>query len=58
MCAFEVLEHIDDDALALKQWREYLRPSGWLLLSVPAHQDQYGAADELVGHYRRYDATR
>ena len=38
-----------------KQWREYLRPSGWLLLSVPAHQDHYGAADELVGHYRRYE---
>ena len=36
VCAFEVLEHIEDDALALKQWREYLRPSGWLLLSVPA----------------------
>jgi len=55
VCAFEVLEHIEDDALALKQWREYLRPSGWLLLSVPAHQDHYGAADELVGHYRRYE---
>jgi cyclopropane fatty-acyl-phospholipid synthase-like methyltransferase len=55
VCAFEVLEHIEDDALALKQWREYLRPSGWLLLSVPAHQDHYGSADELVGHYRRYE---
>jgi SAM-dependent methyltransferase len=54
VCAFEVLEHIADDALALKQWREYLRPSGWMLLSVPAHEDHFGAADELVGHYRRY----
>ena len=42
---------------ALEQWREYLRPSGWLLLSVPAHQDHYGAADELVGHYRRYEQS-
>ena len=25
-----------------------------MLLSVPAHENQYGAADELVGHYRRY----
>ena len=53
-CAFEVLEHIADDRQALEQWREYLRPSGWLLLSVPAHEDHFGAADELVGHYRRY----
>jgi SAM-dependent methyltransferase len=54
-CAFEVLEHIADDAAALRQWREYLRPSGWLLISVPAHPDHFGAADELVGHYRRYE---
>ena len=57
VCAFEVLEHIGEDRKALEQWREYLRPSGWLLLSVPAHQDHYGAADELVGHYRRYEQS-
>ena len=55
VCAFEVLEHIADDQAALREWREYLRPAGWLLLSVPAHQEDFGAADELVGHYRRYE---
>jgi SAM-dependent methyltransferase len=55
VCAFEVLEHIKDDGEALEQWREYVRPGGWLLLSVPAHQAQYALFDELVGHYRRYD---
>jgi SAM-dependent methyltransferase len=54
-CAFEVLEHIADDAAALAQWREYLKPSGWVLVSVPAHPADFGAADELVGHYRRYE---
>jgi SAM-dependent methyltransferase len=53
--AFEVLEHIADDDQALRDWREYLRPEGWLLLSVPAHQEDFGNADELVGHYRRYE---
>jgi hypothetical protein len=24
-------------------------------MSVPAHQGRYGPADELVGHFRRYD---
>ena len=56
--AFEVLEHIADDENALRQWRGYLRPAGWLLLSVPAHQGDYGAADELAGHCRRYDRDR
>ncbi len=55
VCAFEVLEHIDDDVAAVRQWAARLRPGGWLLLSVPAHQRRYGPADELVGHFRRYD---
>ncbi len=55
ICAFEVLEHIEDDAAALKEWSSRLRARGWLLLSVPAHQHRYGPFDELVGHFRRYD---
>ena len=58
VCAFEVLEHIEDDAAAVRQWAARLRPGGWLLLSVPAHQRRYGPADELVGHFRRYDPAR
>ncbi len=55
VCAFEVLEHLEDDAGALAEWAGLLRPGGWLLLSVPAHQRRFGPWDELVGHFRRYD---
>jgi 2-polyprenyl-3-methyl-5-hydroxy-6-metoxy-1,4-benzoquinol methylase/glycosyltransferase involved in cell wall biosynthesis len=55
VCAFEVLEHIEDDATTLKEWATRLRPGGWLLLSVPAHQRRYARADEMAGHFRRYD---
>ena len=55
VCAFEVLEHIEDDKGALAQWAGTLNPGGWLLLSVPAHQERYAAADKLVGHFRRYN---
>jgi SAM-dependent methyltransferase len=55
VCAFEVLEHIEDDATALKEWAVRLRPGGWLMLSVPAHQRRFAAADEMAGHFRRYD---
>jgi SAM-dependent methyltransferase len=54
-CAFEVLEHIEDDEAALRAWRERLRPRGYLLLSVPAFPRQWGAADVKAGHFRRYE---
>src|SRR3954447_3696754 len=53
--AFEVIEHIEDDVEALTGWASHLRPGGWLLLSTPAWQKRFGPADEMVGHFRRYD---
>ena len=55
VCAFEVLEHLPDDAAALAAWRELLRPGGRLLISVPAGLRRFGASDKLVGHVRRYE---
>jgi len=55
VCAFEVLEHIEDDKAALTEWAARLRPGGWLMISVPAHQRRFAPWDELVGHFRRYD---
>jgi SAM-dependent methyltransferase len=55
VCAFEVLEHLEDDAAALAGWTQHVRPGGWLVLSAPAFQDRFAAWDELVGHYRRYE---
>ena len=54
VCAFEVLEHVEDDGGVLASWAERLDPGGTVWLSVPAHQDRFGAADEAVGHFRRY----
>lgn len=58
VCAFEVLEHLEDDRRALASWISLLRPGGTLMLSTPAHSSRMGAWDELVGHYRRYDPAR
>lgn len=55
VCAFEVIEHIEDDERALREWAARLRPGAALLLSTPAYQHRFGAADEMVGHFRRYD---
>jgi SAM-dependent methyltransferase len=55
VCAFEVLEHVEDDRKALETWQRLMRPGGWMLLSVPAWPKRWGALDEKAGHYRRYD---
>jgi SAM-dependent methyltransferase len=55
VCAFEVLEHLEDDNGALAEWVERIRPGGWLLISTPAFNHRMGPFDEIVGHYRRYD---
>lgn len=54
VCAFEVLEHIEDDTTALTEWASRLRPGGHLLLSVPAWPERFSTHDEEVGHLRRY----
>lgn len=55
VCAFEVIEHLADDAAALRFWVSRLKPGGTLMVSAPAHARRLGPWDELVGHYRRYD---
>lgn len=54
VCAFEVLEHLEDDETALADWAKLVRPGGHLVLSVPAWQHMFGTWDKAVGHYRRY----
>jgi SAM-dependent methyltransferase len=54
LCAFEVLEHIEDDHEALLEWIDYITPGGHLVLSVPADPERFGPMDIHAGHYRRY----
>jgi glycosyltransferase involved in cell wall biosynthesis/phospholipid N-methyltransferase len=49
-----VLEHIEDDAAALKSIRTLLEPDGRLILLVPNDPEAYGTIDREIGHYRRY----
>jgi SAM-dependent methyltransferase len=55
LLAFEVLEHIEDDAGTLAQWRSWIRPGGRMLLSVPARMARWSPSDVWAGHFRRYE---
>jgi len=52
--AINVLEHIEDDAAALKSLSRLVIPGGTIVLWVPGYQQLYGEFDRRVGHFRRY----
>ncbi|HNY27514.1 MAG TPA: glycosyltransferase [Candidatus Sumerlaeota bacterium] len=49
-----VLEHIENDADALKRMHSILAPGGRLVLLVPQYAALYGSYDRQLGHHRRY----
>lgn len=55
VCAFDIVEHVDDDAAALSELARVATPGAALLLSVPLHQALWTPFDDFVGHRRRYE---
>jgi SAM-dependent methyltransferase len=54
VCAFDVIEHVEDDALAISEMKRVLKTGGVLLLTVPAFMDLWSHHDEINHHFRRY----
>ena len=53
--SINVLEHIREDEVELRRYREHLAPRrGRLCLFVPARQEIYAPIDRDFGHFRRY----
>jgi SAM-dependent methyltransferase len=51
----DVLEHLPDDASAVRAMARALKPGGVLALTVPAGAASYDWLDAWAGHERRYD---
>ena len=56
--SFDVLEHIEEDELVLKNFYTALKPDGYLVLTVPQHMWLWSAADEYACHCRRYTRSQ
>ncbi len=54
ICAFDVLEHIKDDAGTLATLAKHLKPGGILCFTVPAHPFLWSKHDVMNHHFRRY----
>jgi len=54
ICMFDVLEHTQDDRLALDCLARKLKPGAYLILTVPAYMFLWGQQDEVNLHFRRY----
>jgi ubiquinone/menaquinone biosynthesis C-methylase UbiE len=52
--ATDVLEHLEDDAAALRELRRVTAPSGRLLATVPAYRWLWSQHDSAHHHFRRY----
>lgn len=54
VCSFDVIEHVEDDTLAVRELKRVCKPSGWVSVSVPAFMFLWSHHDVINHHFRRY----
>jgi SAM-dependent methyltransferase len=52
--ALDVIEHIEDDARAVREMARVLKKGGYLVITVPAFQALWSDWDVALHHFRRY----
>jgi SAM-dependent methyltransferase len=57
VCAFDVIEHLEDDRRVFSEMSRVLKDDGVLIFAVPLHPDHWTPFDDTVGHARRYDPS-
>jgi SAM-dependent methyltransferase len=56
VCAFDVIEHIEDDRQVIAALCAAVAPGGGMLITVPQHPFLWSEFDVRAGHVRRYRA--
>ncbi len=54
VCAFDVIEHIEDDKKAMVELKRVVKKNGLVLITVPAFHFMWSRHDEVNNHFRRY----
>jgi SAM-dependent methyltransferase len=57
VCAFDVIEHIEDHQLAVHEIHRVLKVDGSVFITVPAYSFLWSEHDEVNHHFRRYTMT-
>ena len=52
--ALNIVEHVENDGLAIKNCKKLLRQEGNLIILVPAYMGLYNQFDKELEHFRRY----
>ncbi|HEY3174662.1 MAG TPA: class I SAM-dependent methyltransferase [Candidatus Polarisedimenticolia bacterium] len=58
LTANDLIEHLEDDAAALSEFRRVLKPGGRAIVFVPAFGFLWSLQDEISHHRRRYTVPR
>lgn len=54
VCAFDVIEHVEDDRLAVNEMQRVCRPGGHVCVTIPAFMSLWSHHDVVNHHHRRY----
>lgn len=58
VCAFDVIEHVDNDPAAVSELRRVCRKGGVVCVTVPAFQFLWSQHDDVNHHFRRYTGAQ
>jgi SAM-dependent methyltransferase len=58
LTSLDVVEHLDDDVIGLREYRRVLAPDGVAVFTVPAYRWAWSEHDVALGHRRRYTAAQ
>lgn len=57
VCAFDVIEHVEEDAIGVSEMKRVCKTDGFIAITVPADMALWSQHDVINHHFRRYTLT-